>query len=223
MSKFLTISERPQHLLAPSLDYILLDASGSMTLNWHKTLSGLEAFRSTLIARASIHSHGILHLFSSPSSVHLEEIARDSLMSDWGSLLQPPIPCIGGGTPLYDAVNCAVRKLAELDPPRASLVIATDGHATGQQATSIDQARALLDWCRDKGWQVTFLGVDFNNWTQAASLGGTESNTLAIAANRLSEACKKLAEKRIENYRSGKEISFSSDEKENFGGYLTKA
>src|SRR5229473_2244142 len=96
-------------LLAPQLDYILLDGSGSMQSKWWDTLAGLQNFLSVLRAQ-NIASHGIVHLF--------------------------------------DTVNLMVRRLAELDPPRCSIVIITDGMENGSTHTTAAQARNLLDWCR---------------------------------------------------------------------------
>jgi hypothetical protein len=65
------------------------------------------------------------------------------------------------GTPLFDAINMMGRELQALNPPRCSIVIITDGDENGSRHTTADQARAILDWCRAQGWQVTFLGADF--------------------------------------------------------------
>src|SRR5258708_40091453 len=171
-------------LLAPQLDYILLDGSGSMQGKWWETLAGLQNFMQVLRSE-NIASHGIVHLFD---SVNMELIQRDSILADWASLIDHPLTLHGGGTPLYDAVNLMVRKLADLDPPRCSIIIITDGQENGSTYTTAEQARNLLDWCRHKGWQVTFLGADFSNSHQAKALGANESNYLAIQKMKLGEA-----------------------------------
>lgn len=204
-------------LLAPQLDYILVDGSGSMTGKWWDTLAGLQNFMSVLHAQ-NINSHGIVHVFD---SIDLELIQRDTVLKDWPSFIEEPLALHGGGTPLYDAINLMVRKLADLDPPRCSIVIITDGHENGSTHTSIEQARNLLDWCRHKGWQVTFLGADFSNSSQAAQLGATEKNSLAIQKTKLADAGKLLGEKRAKHAITGQEISFTGSEKQDFGGYLS--
>jgi len=211
-----TPAERQAHLLAPQLDYILLDGSGSMGDKWPETIGGLRAFLRVLAA-SNIHSHGILHIFDSNN---LEYIQRDNTLREWENLSS--IDRHGGGTPLYDAINIMVRRLAELDPPRASVVIVTDGMDTGDKFTTLDQARNLLEWCRAKGWQVTFLGADFNNSNQARLLGATERNSIGVQKARLIEAGALLGKKRVENAQSGKDIDFTGEEKSTFGGYLTQ-
>ena len=210
------IAERPHTLLATQLDYILLDGSGSMIDKRQETISALRAFMHTLVAE-NIHSHGILHVFDSCDK---ENVQRDDIIREWEQLTYIDYP--GGSTPLFDAINIMVRRLAELDPPRASIVIVTDGQENASKHTNEHQARALLDWCRDKGWQVTFLGADFNNSTQAQALGAEERNSIGVQKSRLVEAGKLLGEKRVRNVQSGANIDFSGEEKTTFGGYLTK-
>lgn len=205
------------NLLAPQLDYILLDGSGSMSDKWWDTLAGIQAFCKVLTAE-NVHSHAILHVFD---SMDMEFLQRDDLLCNWAPLNgSQAISYHGGGTPLNDAVNIMCRRLADLDPPRASIVIVTDGGENGSKATTTEQACNLLDWCRAKGWQVTFLGADFSNYNQAKKLGANEKNTVGVAKARLADAGKRLGEKRLNNIRSGKDMDFSREEQEDFGGYL---
>jgi len=111
--------------------------------------------------------------------------------------------------------------LRDLDPPRCSIVIVTDGDENGSKYTDAEQARAFLDWCRAKGWQVTFIGADFNNSAQARLLGADARNSIGVTKARLLEAGKKLGEKRAAHALYGDDINFSEDERKDFGGYLT--
>ncbi len=211
------LQKQGHQLLAPQLDYILLDGSGSMMGKWWDTLAGLQYF-SQVLRDENIASHGIIHVFD---STDLELIQRNAILADWDSVLDKPLALHGGGTPLYDAVNLMVRRLAELDPPKCSIIIITDGMENGSDHTTAEQARNLLDWCRHKGWQVTFLGADFSNRNQAKALGATDSNSLAIQKMKLAEAGKLLGHKRVDYGRTGKPISFDKSEQQDFGGYLT--
>lgn len=215
MNRHLSTVAPQDRLLAPQLDYILLDGSGSMGDKWGETLQGLQIFCNCLVAE-NIHSHAILHVFDGTDA---EWLQRDSLLSDWEAL-PGRVDLPGGGTPLFDAVNLMARRLADLDPPRCRIVIVTDGGENGSRATDGDEARALLDWCRAKGWQVTFLGADFSNSAQAKQLGADHRNSISVQRARLVEAGKLLAEKSIRNAQSGADINFSDEEKSDFGGYL---
>ncbi len=213
------IATRPGALQAPQLDYILLDGSSSMADKWSATLASLEQFIDVLKSQ-NIASHGILHVFDSNN---LSLIHRDGVIGDWLAIThgEGRVGLPGGMTPLYDAINLMGRSLRDLDPPRCSIVIATDGEEFGSHYTDATQARAILDWCRAKGWQVTFLGCDFNNARQAALLGSTPQNTIGVRKEMLQLAGRTLGEKRARNAQTGSDINFTDDEKENFGGYLT--
>jgi hypothetical protein len=205
------------NLQAPQLDYILVDGSGSMLDKWHDTLAALDGFCDTLKSQG-VSSHGIVHVFDTDN---LDNIQRDCPISEWPQFTTAGLTAGWSTTPLYDAINLMVRRLAELDPARCSIVIVTDGHETSSRQTTDVQARALLDWCRAKGWQVTFLGADFNNSRQAALLGADATNSIGVQKALMHEAGELLGTKRASNARFGTDINFTDEEKTDFGGYLS--
>lgn len=211
------LTNRSGTLLAAQLDYILVDGSGSMQGKWWPTMGALDGFMSALRSQG-IQSHGIVSVFSGRE---LQDIQRDAVIADWPTFHAQPLGSSWSDTPLYDAINMMGRHLRDLDPPRASIVIVTDGDENGSRHTNATQAKAILDWCRAKGWQVTFLGADFNNDRQAKLLGATPRNSVSVRAMKLLEAGKAIGEKRVRNALYGEDINFTDDEKTTFGGYLT--
>jgi hypothetical protein len=211
------VANRIGALQAPQLDYILIDGSGSMQDKWWESLGALDAFIDVLKSQ-NVNSHGIITVFDSHD---VGFIARNSTIDTWQKFSVDPIGAHWGSTPLYDAINNMGRELKDLDPPRASIVIVTDGDENGSKYTTVDQARAILDWCRAKGWQVTFLGADFNNSRQARLLGADDSNSLGVQKALMNEAGKTLGKKRAIHAITGADINFSEQEKKDFGGYLT--
>ena len=213
------IINRSGTLQAPQLDYILLDGSGSMKGKWWDTMAALRAFVDVLKSQ-NVNSHGILQTFD---SFDLNLVQRDGTLDTWGDLTD--IGAHWGSTPLYDAIIHMGLELQKLAPAsgKCSIVIVTDGDENGSQTTLV-QAKAVLDWCRAQGWQITFLGADFNNNEQAKMLGANDSNSIGVRRELLLEAGKSLGEKRGRHARnSDDEINFSADERKKFGGYLTDA
>lgn len=206
---------RTGSLLASQLDYILIDGSSSMMGKWWDSIGALDTYLNVLRTE-NISSQTIIHTFDSGD---MDCIQRDCLLKDVGPLTD--VGAHWGMTPLYDAINLMVRKLAKLDPPKCSIVIVTDGDDTSSKSTDVTQARALLDWCRAKGWQVTFIGADFNNFKQAALLGADESNSIGVQKAKLLEAGEALGRKRTAHAKFGDDINFSKEERQQFGGYLT--
>jgi hypothetical protein len=211
------LTNRTGALSAPQLDYFLIDGSGSMADKWWESQAGLQGFLDVLRTEG-VGSHGIVHVFDNHD---MASIQRDAPLADWPEFTDAPLVSGWGMTPLYDAINLMCRELAALDPARCAITIVTDGDENGSKHTTAEQARALLDWCRAKGWQVTFLGADFNNSKQAQLLGANESNSIGVQKHKLLEAGKLLGQKRANNARYGNDINFSDDEKTVFGGYLT--
>lgn len=199
------------------VDYILLDGSSSMQDKWWDSLDSIQAYIDGVRA-ANIHSRTLLHVFCSHDR---DQLVRDVPISDWKHVrTEPYIGSHWGMTPLYDAINLMGRRLRDLDPPRASIVIVTDGADTGNEFTDETQARAILDWCRAKGWQVTFIGANFNNAKQARALGANEHNSIGVQQKKLVDAASALAKKRAAYGLYGADMHYTDDEKQQFGGYL---
>lgn len=199
------------------MEYFLVDGSGSMISNWPQTNAGMAQYVEHLKSK-NIRSWGIAQVFDSSN---LCDIQLDTELEFWPDLRGFNLRCPGGGTPLYDAVNLMVRDLAERQPTNCAITIVTDGEESGSRHTSYEQARALLDWCRAQGWQVTFLGANFDNSEVAKRLGANPTNLIGVRRELLAEAGKTLAEKRMNNIITGADIDFTKDEQTKFGGYLT--
>lgn len=210
------IKAREHSLHAQFMEYLLIDGSGSMMDKWHDTLAGISSYTDHLKSK-NINSWGIAHVFDSHN---LADIQLDTELANWPARgdFNLTIPC--GGTPLYDAINLMARDLAERDPANCAITIVTDGDENGSRHTDGHQARALLDWCRAQNWQVTFLGVDWNNSKLSKDLGANDSNSISVQKKLLIEAGKKLAEKRHNNIVTGSDIDFTKEEQTHFGGYL---
>lgn len=210
------LTNRSGSLQSSQLDYILVDGSGSMRSKWWDFMQALDSFMETLKAQ-NIHSHGIVSVFD---TTDIDCVQRDSLVSEWETFYKEPLGAHFGGTPLYDAINVAVRKIKDLNPSKVSLVIVTDGEESDSHYTDAEQARAILNWVRAKGWQVTFLGCDFNNSKQAKLLGINDSNAIGVQKKLLGEAGKVLGKKRVNNVLYGQDMNFTENEKTQFGGFL---
>lgn len=198
------------------LDYILLDGSGSMQSKWWDMLGSIDSYVATLKA-AQVGTHMMLQVFD---SYDIDQTYRDTTIDKWIGFAEDPIGSHFTSTPLYDAIARMCQKLRDLNPENCSILIVTDGEENASRAVDQTQARALLDWCRAHGWQVTFMGCDFNNANQARALGANDTNSIGVQKALLTDAAKAFAKKRANNAMFGTDIDFTSDEKSQFGGYL---
>jgi hypothetical protein len=197
------------------IDYILLDASSSMTTKWWDMLDAIDEYIKSL-RKKGIDSRLLMCSFSSAT---LSYQWRDGPMATLPLMSDDPPGLHGGATPLYDAINTMAHTLRDLNPPQCSVTICTDGEDTGNKFTTLAQAKALLDWMRLRGWTVAFIGANFNNEQMARGLGGA-SQSLGTSTKRLGEAMRLLADRRARYGRTGESIEFSDAERTKFGGYL---
>lgn len=197
-------------------DFILLDGSGSMQSSWWPMMDAIETYVETLRANGT-QTFLTLSVFDSN---HLDMEQRNCLISDWKSVIREPAVSTWGGTPLYDAINGALRRLRDEDPLRCAITIVTDGDENGSRYTDQVQARAILNWARAKGWEVTFIGCDWNNEALARALGSRPEAAIGVSRAMLSDAAAELAKKRSRYGASGAPMHWSEEERHQFGGYL---
>ena len=72
-----------------------------------------------------------------------------------------------------------------------------------------------------KGWQVTWIGADFDNEEQVKTLGVNPKNSIGVRKQKMAEAGAALGDKRVRNILTGEDIDFTDDERRKFGGFLT--
>lgn len=212
-----SIQHRPGGLRhTEQLDYILLDGSGSMQTKWYDSLAAIDAYVETL-KKNNVNSQVMLTTFDSRE---VEFIHRDVEIANWQPLAVNPIGAYWSSTPLYDAIALMGLRLRNLDPKRASIVIVTDGEENASRVNNLVQAKAILDWMRAKGWQVTFIGANFNNAQQARMLGADEATAIGVSQKLLPDAARALAEKRTKYGLYGTDMHFDDGERNQFGGFL---
>lgn len=166
-------------VVAPVATYVLLDRSGSMSRRWAEAISSVNTYAADL---KGIDATLTVALFDSYTIGLDFDIVRDSVaVADWEAL-SPTAASPRGNTPLYDAIGRLCAKATTAAPDRAVIVIVTDGEENASREMSRDAAKAALDACRAKGWQVVFLGADFDAMSQAAGVGTQSHSTMNASA-----------------------------------------
>lgn len=123
-----------------------------------------------------------------------------------------------GWTPLNDAIGRIV-SLAKsgfngVPYDKLALIIVTDGQENSSKELNHASARKLLDECRAKGWQVIFLGADFDNFTQASSYGTMAAQTISASVENFAGTMRMSAMKRgLYGSGAASNMAFSDDEK----------
>ena len=177
--------------------YILLDRSGSMQSLWVEALSSVNAFAKELANKTdgpAVDSHVTLAVFDSQESLQFDVLRRKQPALHWDNVTDKDASP-RGMTPLLDAMVRLIA-LAETDnPDKAVIVVMTDGQENASREVTRDGVKAALDRVKAKGWEVVFLGANFDNIADASSVGVGVDRQMAMSAGTMTESMARLAKK----------------------------
>jgi len=190
--------------------YILLDRSGSMQSLWVEALSSVNAYARELDANApkgAADSRVSLAVFDSQESLQFDVLRRNVPALHWENVTDREASP-RGMTPLLDAIGRLVA-LAEGDnPDKAIIVVMTDGQENASREVTREGAKAALDRIRGKGWEVVFLGANFDNISDAGSVGVGGARQMAMAPGSMSETMVRMAKKSRAYFETGEAVQF---------------
>lgn len=177
--------------------YILLDRSGSMQSLWVEALSSINAFARELANRAdgpAVDSHVTLAVFDSQEKLQFDVLRRKQPALHWENVSDRDASP-RGMTPLLDAMVRLIA-LAEADnPDKAVIVVMTDGQENASREVTREGVKAALDRVKAKGWETVFLGANFDNISDASSVGVQAGQQMAMSAGTMGESMSRLARK----------------------------
>jgi uncharacterized protein with von Willebrand factor type A (vWA) domain len=200
-------------------DFILLDRSGSMAGSmWTEALGSINAYVQKL-AEDNVDTGVTLAVFDSNDPF---QIVRDRITPKTWRRVSNEDATPRGGTPLNDATG-KLLDLAEKGPPnggqydKVAIIIMTDGAENASKEYTTQNIKARLDSVRAKGWQVIFLGANFDNASQAHSYGTLGGQTVNSSLGNMRGTMRATAEKRA-LYGSGASASmgYTAEEKKKF-------
>ncbi len=190
--------------------YILLDRSGSMQSLWTEALSSVNAYARELDANApkgAADSRVTLAVFDSQETLQFDVLRRNVAALHWENVSDREA-APRGMTPLLDAIGRLVA-LAETDSPdKAIIVVMTDGQENASREVTRAGAKAALDRVKGKGWEVVFLGANFDNIDDAGSVGVAAGNQMAMAPGAMGATMKRMAMKSRAYFETGEAVQF---------------
>lgn len=184
-------------------DFILLDRSGSMRSLWEEAISSINNYVSRL-ALTGVDTGVTLATFDSA-----EMRGRMSFDVIRDRITPPTWRKVGlteveprGWTPLNDATGRIVSLAKAGNYDKVAIIIMTDGAENASTELDVRQVKGMLDDCRARGWQVIFLGANFDNAAQATSYGAAARNTMSMPMGTMQAFTTSAADKRFA-YGSG--------------------
>jgi len=193
-------------------DFILLDRSGSMSSLWDEALSSINSYVKKL-ADDKIDTGVTLATFDGDGGVLKFDIIRDRIIPSTWKAVSSEDATPRGMTPLSDATGKIVSLARAGNYDKVAIIIMTDGHENASKELTVAQAKAALDECRAKNWQVIFLGANFDNAAQAANYGNAAFATASVAKGNLRAATATVAQSRATYSATGASMGFSEEEK----------
>ena len=193
-------------------DFILLDRSGSMEALWTEALSSVNAYVKKL-ADDKVDTGVTLATFDTNNGAFDFTIVRDRIIPSTWHKVTDKDATPRGMTPLNDATGRIVSLAEAGNYDKVAIIIMTDGLENASREMTVADAKAALERCRKKNWQVIFLGANFDNAMQAASYGNVAASTVQAAPGKVLRSMEVAAERRAAYSAVGAAMTYSEEEK----------
>jgi hypothetical protein len=200
--------------------YILLDRSGSMQTLWTEALSSVNAYARELADKTDKDtpeyqgdSHVTLAAFDAQDGLRFDVLRNRQPALHWEDVTDREA-APRGMTPLLDAIGRIVA-LAETDnPARAVIVVMTDGAENASREVTRAGAKAAIDRAQAKGWDVVFLGANFDNISDAESVGVDRGQQVAMAPGTMNESMRRMGKKTRHYFARAERHAFDEADRE---------
>lgn len=194
--------------------YFLIDRSGSMASRWEETISAVNTYANEMKDSKSKMSV----LVFDGSGLRKDGNKVTEILRDRESVLQwKPISSKEvfprGMTPLFDAIGELGTLIDKDEPQRATVVILTDGEENASHRFSKGSAGELISLWKTRGYDVIFLGADFNAFGEAHKVGVAFGSTLNMSAGSYNQTFQNLAMRGMAYASSGATMDFTDEDR----------
>jgi hypothetical protein len=177
--------------------YVLLDRSGSMQSLWVEALSSVNAYAKGLADKKdghSVDSHITLAVFDGQNGLQFDVLRKKQPALHWEKVTDTEATP-RGMTPLLDALGRIVATAEADNPDKAVIVVMTDGQENDSREVTREGAKAALDRVKAKGWEVVFLGANFDNISDSDAVGVDRMKQMAMAPGSMGASMERMAMK----------------------------
>jgi len=193
--------------------YILLDRSGSMEPRWDESLTSVNSYVDTLAKDKAIKASVTLATFDTQGGFQFDIIRPTATAQDWKKVSREDATP-RGTTPLFDAIGRIVSMADAAGHDKTIIVVMTDGQENASQELNKQAAKAVVERCKAKNWQVIFLGADFDAFGEASNVGVAASSTLNMSAGNYGATMDMMASRSVSYASSGVNMMFSAKDRD---------
>jgi len=188
--------------------YILLDRSGSMAGLWNEAIGSINAYVKGLPAKAKVTAD----LFDTGTYGQSDTYVRvrDTTVNNWQDISTTEYSP-RGGTPLNDAAGRLLTEVLAAKDKKAVVIIMTDGYENASKEFTLAQVKELIKKVEARGFEVIFLGANFDNAEQqAVGYGVAMDKTMNISKGNLESTMRSMSQMTMA-YMSGSSASITLD------------
>lgn len=197
--------------------YVLLDRSGSMAVLWVEALNSVNTYAKELAKKLPLDKI-TLAVFDSQDRF---QVIRDKTPAkNWNEVTNSEASP-RANTPLYDAILRLCSHADTVNDKKTTVVIMTDGAENASHEGTKESAKLALDACRNKGWDVIFLGANWDAMGQSADVGTLSGHTMNMAQGNMGAAMGMMSARNV-SYKMGKmepESTFFSEKDRKTAGF----
>jgi Mg-chelatase subunit ChlD len=170
--------------------YILIDRSGSMSANWTETIGAVNAYAAALGEKGVKKGDITAAVFDNQEPFKV--IRSEVKIKEWTPISANEV-LPRGMTPLFDAIGTLAQTIHLKAPKKATIVVVTDGLENASREITKDNAKKSIDDFKTKGYDVIFIGADFDAFGQSGGLGVLSGSTLNMTKGNYDQAFKSVA------------------------------
>jgi len=183
---------------------------------WVEALSSVNAYVKELANKTdgdAVDSHVTLAVFDGQEGLQFDLLRKEVPALHWENVTDKEASP-RGMTPLLDALGRIIA-LAETDnPDKAVIVVMTDGQENASREVTRDGAKAAMERVKKKGWDVVFLGANFDNISDAASVGVGGAQQVSMAPGAMNASMRMMAKKSRAYFARGEQHVFEEADRE---------
>lgn len=188
--------------------FVLLDRSGSMSTRWDEALGAINAYVHELGDAAVV----TLATFDAVDSLKFEVIRDRTPAAAWKDV-KPVEASPRGYTPLLDALSRIIALAEAAAGEKTVIVVMTDGQENASREITKESARAAVERCQAKHWQVIFLGADFDAFAEAGGVGVGVHQTIKSRGGSYGLTMRSVARYSREYRDTGKGVAFTDEDR----------